>query len=528
MPRLKYLKYAVASYVVLSSFHRLSNEKFIIQSFSPNHNGGGGGAIARNNNHTAVRQLRQQQQQKFCPYCPYQETTCIDHVHFLMRQFQVSEEEVKRNKNIASRCSTPYAGDYEFCPHCTYSEWKLCADQVKNLVENSNAGTTEENAMNGELVRSRCEMPRIGHNVYATEDEPSIILHVGPHKTGTTALQSFIYHLIYTNNETVFLRDNLRIPIYDELPGVFAKEGVGLNLPHCMVENYKRDGGQMNPSMCDPMRKAFPEFLRDAYDKGQNVLIVAEDFDRKEIDYDRLQFYLRPYKRVKVLVGYRRLHDWLPSWYNQIVDHYSAKYAQDELYYPSFVEWLDKTHHSFMEKHAIEVAARYRRLDIVESVEFLNIHQIPDLIEYFFCTKLRAKAVCQAIKDGAKPPKLNIGTDHEYGRVAIKASLVGKIKANLHRPLTLIRAARQLKSYVEKNGANETLPRICPAEKLSEKIFRTERKNERKFFPEWYEYQGGDEGLRKSFDAAVKKKFCSYDTDKILEMGLLDSIFKDM
>lgn len=61
---------------------------------------------------------------------------------------------------------------------------------------------------------------------------------------GTTAMQDLIYGLMHKNS-TVFSKDNIRVPTYDELPGVFGKEGVGLNLPHCSLKNYKEDGGQM-------------------------------------------------------------------------------------------------------------------------------------------------------------------------------------------------------------------------------------------------------------------------------------------
>ena len=50
---------------------------------------------------------------------------------------------------------------------------------------------------------------------------------------------------------------------------------------------------------------------------------------------------------------------------------------------------------------------------------------------------------------------------------------------------------------------------------------------EQQYFPQWYESQGGDDGLRKAFDKA-KPKLCSMDEEKILASGLLDSIFEDL
>ena len=121
---------------------------------------------------------------------------------------------------------------------------------------------TREEAIKKDDIIDHCTAPPIYHKIYSKEEEeeePHIVFHVGPHKTGTTALQAFIYDLIYVN-DTIFPRDNYRVPSYEELPGVFAKEGVGLNLPHCSLTHYKRSGGQNNRDMCERMRTRDPLF----------------------------------------------------------------------------------------------------------------------------------------------------------------------------------------------------------------------------------------------------------------------------
>jgi len=52
-------------------------------------------------------------------------------------------------------------------------------------------------------------------------------------------------------------------------------------------------------------------------------------------------------------------------------------------------------------------------------------------------------------------------------------------------------------------------------------------KQERKYFPTWYESQGGDEGLRKEFENS-KYKLCSMDDERILASGILDPIFEEL
>lgn len=345
-------------------------------------------------------------------------------------------------------------------------------------------------------------------------------------------MQAFIYESMFTTNNTFFLEDNIRVPTYSDLPGAFGKgrgkEGVSLNLAHCSLDNYVKSGGYMTQKMCSDMRSTYPRFIEDAYNKSQTVLIVAEDFDRIEIDHERLRFFLWPYKKIKIVVMYRRLHDWLPSWYNQIMKHYTKVYAKGEEDYPSFVEWLEANYDKFEEIHAIKLADRYRKIEYVKSVDVINMHEVAatsNLIEHFFCDHLHANAACRAIKDGAKPSKSNIGTDHEYERLTIKASIGKKIPTSLNKPLDIIRATRHMKTKSEEMNVHTTLPRICPNKELIDKILQTEIEHERTFFPEWFESQGGEAGMRQSFEKAVKKKFCSLDVDQIFASGILDPVF---
>lgn len=491
------LKYIVASYVVLLGLHRFANEKFILESF---------------HSHGPTSRKRPSSNQPISASAHENNTIAI-------------HSELDR---VPPSQAAPEDDDYvvgEFCPHCTFNTDSLCIDRVNYLMQRYNIG--EKSAKNNKQVLERCMAPPIPHKLYAEEDEPSVIIHAGPHKTATTALQAFMYDLIFTN-ETIFQKDKLRVPNYDELPGVFGKEGVGLNLAHCSLEDYKNSGGTMNIGMCAPMREAFPKFMQEAYNKSENILIVAEDFDRVELDIKRLRFFIRPYKQVKIVVMYRRLHDWLPSFYNQIVDLYTLIYAKGEEEYPSFVEWLEKNYDKFEQMHAIMLADFYQKIDYVKSVDIINMHEVAangNLIDHFFCDHLHAKSACQAIKDGAKPSKSNIGVDHEYERLTIKASLGKKIPTSLNKPIDITRATRHMKTKAEELNVHGTLPRICPNKDLLDRILQTEIEHERTFFPEWFESQGGEAGIRQSFQKAVKKKFCSLDVDQIFASGILDSVF---
>lgn len=414
-------------------------------------------------------------------------------------------------------------GPGQFCLFCQWSKISMCGTRLGFLMTKYEMNETAAKAS----LRDRCATPTIPHNVYAEDDEPSIILQVGPHKTGTTALQSFIYNIAKARN-AVLLEDNLRIPLTHELPGTFDGEGVGLILPHCSINRHKRDGGQMSEAMCGPMRETFPQFVVDAYNKSQNILVVAEDFDRPEINFNRLHFFLQPYKKIKVISTYRRMHDWLPSWYNQIVDHYKMEYAKGNDTYPSILDWLEEKYDRFLLSHGVTLAERFKGYEFIESVHLINMHDMGDsLVETFFCDILQAKATCNAIKDGARPPKSNIGYDHEYQRLAIAAKRAGLIPASsLEKKVKIRQVSRFFMEQVEQT--NTSLPRLCPSSEMMQMIFAQELEHESKYFPKWFESQGGEDALRKSFEKAVRKKFCVYDVQKIFDTGIMNDIFKQV
>ncbi len=456
----------------------------------------------------------------------YSDTSHYEHGRDALAPYtiEIHNSVALRSSNVTKLNTTEYEPG-QFCDGCAWNKGTTrCGERLEYLVTKYDANETE--ARESLMDNFNCTVPTIYHKVYSEENEPSIILHVGPHKTGTTALQSFIYELAKANN-TIFLQDNLRIPTREELPGVSDGAGIGLNLAYCSVENYKKGGGQMNRGMCAPMQDAFPKFVLDAYNKSQNILVVAEDFDIVGIDFSRLHNFLLPYKRIKIISTYRRLHEWLYSWYNQIVNAYRLKYATGDEKYPTFVEWLDNFD-EIVQRHGVAVAERYNIYNFVESVHLINMHDVGDSVpENFFCNILQTEAVCNAIKDGARPRHENIGHDHEYERIAIEAKLAGKIpEKKVTRKVTLTRSAAFLKKEIDQK--NITLPIICPSEEIMGKMFQHAVEHEKKYLLEWHESQGGEEGLRDALKKDGQMKMCAYDTAKILDEGILDDIFNTM
>ena len=405
-----------------------------------------------------------------------------------------------------------------FCKTCSFNDRISCNERMQFLMGKHKL--SESNARE-EL------MPACGIDYY---NEPYVLMHAGPHKTGTTTIQSFLYRTALWRNASYLQQDKFAIPTFLELPGAFGDIGCMLNFAHCMIRGFAKEGGQMNVAMCNRLRKTFPPFLRKHYNQSQHVLLVAEDLDRMTIDHTRMQFYLKPYRRFRIIVAYRRLHSWLPSWYNQIVDLYQGKYVQNETRFPSFVEWIDEQYDKFLQVHAMAVAARYENSGKFESVQILNLHEKTPLLEQIFCKYVPfADATCQAVREGARESNPNRGRGHEWERLATFAFHRGKIK-DYHRVIA--------PSVIEKmvNGAKQRgifgedvtdYPKICLNETFMDQLLKKEIEQETKYFPEWYVSQGGEGGLRIDFEKS-KHKLCSMDVDKILDEGILDPIFDEI
>lgn len=68
-----------------------------------------------------------------------------------------------------------------FCPHCDYHKDATCDQRVAFLMRTYQIDESE--ARNNHVVRERCRYPPpVWLPTFAIEEEPAVILHVGPHK----------------------------------------------------------------------------------------------------------------------------------------------------------------------------------------------------------------------------------------------------------------------------------------------------------------------------------------------------------
>jgi hypothetical protein len=141
----------------------------------------------------------------------------------------------------------------------------------------------------------------------------NFILHIGTHKTGSTALQSFLFA-----NRQQLLAQGVLYPI----------TGLANNAHHTVAWTVKADNVEKTTAL-------FSEIEKEAASSGvENILLSSEEFEFIRNPYKLQRFFLhRP--KIKVVLFIRRPDFYLESEYNQHVKMYELRYKYDiyRLYY---------------------------------------------------------------------------------------------------------------------------------------------------------------------------------------------------
>lgn len=141
----------------------------------------------------------------------------------------------------------------------------------------------------------------------------NFILHIGTHKTGSTALQSFLFA-----NKTILLKQGVLYPT----------TGLVNNAHHNVAWTVKADDLVKTKAL-------FSEIEKEAAALGvENILLSSEEFEFIR-NPSKLQRFFSHFPRIKVILFIRRPDFYLESEYNQHVKMYELRYQYDihRLYY---------------------------------------------------------------------------------------------------------------------------------------------------------------------------------------------------
>ena len=135
---------------------------------------------------------------------------------------------------------------------------------------------------------------------------PRAIVHVGPHKVGSTSLQAALQQ-----HRQGFARDN-----FDLLPdrfesGFFDGPKSGANVANCL------SGKPRGATNCTRVLDQLGRFLDHARRAKRGVILSSEEFDRPDVDMPALATALRGFETT-IVVMHRPYFEWLQSYYSEL------------------------------------------------------------------------------------------------------------------------------------------------------------------------------------------------------------------
>ena len=349
--------------------------------------------------------------------------------------------------------------------------------------------------------------------------KPHLFLHVGPQKTASSTLQSTLDKLSSLTHE---LKDDNFYYMH------IAPEAGDFD---CETDNW---GGFHNCKASDKLKS----LIRKTRDEGKNLLLTDENLDenfvkglRDAIDDDDWN--------VTVIVMYRRIHEWLLSWYNQINKTTNIDSKGDVLFNDEGVPY--RTEHKHWPDHGgIRVPnfstwykeyTRYRKptelVDMHRSIKFYNLynesfkndvrlynmHNEGDLVTDFICNIIGATNACKKYQNNLEVYEIkenNSSIDLDHDIVAVHAYEQGHID----KTLTRTGVSEAVTTYIKESG--KIIPRKCEPEVTdqirnwlvdSEKVMSGDQN--------WSKIKE-DELLQVYESYTTKGKLCDVDKDAIL------------
>ena len=336
---------------------------------------------------------------------------------------------------------------------------------------------------------------------------PRAIVHVGPHKTGSTSLQIAI---LDSRNE--LQKDGY---VLSHVAGHFTTHK---NLSNLAV--YLRGARSHKPPGIWNTQTwpSFLEFLSVHHNKG--IVMSSEEFDVPNLDIAALKQALQEWN-TQIVVTYRRYFEYLPSVFTEI--------KEKQMRSVQFVDWFeqDELSHYYTELHTYHVVKRYQRY-FADDVLIMNLHDPspwPDLNANFFCGFVhQAPHTCTAFRDrAARVPSKHASPRQliaylELVLAAQEQGILGQsIDIHAIANLAMQRWERTLHRRLE------DWPKRCLTAPVLHALLRASLDYESQLVPDWY----NEADLRAKFVVASQTvgMLCSVDTAAALQSPDWDGWF---
>lgn len=332
------------------------------------------------------------------------------------------------------------------------------------------------------------------------------VLHIGPHKTGTSALQASLLGM-----PKALEADNYRI--LKEMPGIAPGPKAAAFLAHCFIDESERGRGRHKAGWdgCpEDKRKeileAFEKFI--TYDT-KNLIISSEEFDRRTFDVAAFhEYFVKHNLKVHVVAYYRRYYDWLRSYHNQ--------YAKHGLITKDLIEWLTVEEIDNMQGIFTEAAVkRYIPFRDV-NVTIVNIHGLKEKnltsLSSFACEHIPGESdhMCReakAAKARSSNPSVNLDRYILAQFLEQKGGLEKSFLSKINDKITAASASWW-----------SDLPKKCLADDVKDKLLDVSIQIEKALTPEaWHNGDDGIKNLRSDFEQKAKSQLCSIDAEAVIE-----------
>jgi len=360
--------------------------------------------------------------------------------------------------------------------------------------------------------------------IILNKSQQHAVVHVGPHKTGSTSLQHLIYQ-VHRNRES----DRYFIPF---IPG---PQGNNKNMANIAFSLQDEETNQRD-------KRSFPAFKAFLSNNNASCVLSSEEFAQPSVNISRLKNALEPKYKVTIIVVYRRYFEWMASLYSEL----HKKPLKNEVYLqslqafeancPSFVQWIRPILTSLIrtgkgDSHLDSttllpstVAARYQ--EYFNDVRILNMHEDEPFAVRFFCNMLYTKSdtVCQKVKRSNNVFKaLNTRATDLGDGVRLRSAAKAK---GIIRKLDMI-GVKQVQSFI---AQNKGLPRNCLRTEEVDFLWQFSLKQEKKMTPTWFARSGGGEpNLKAAFEKFQEKGvLCSLNVTAVLTDSLFLEFLDDV
>ena len=344
--------------------------------------------------------------------------------------------------------------------------------------------------------------------------KPIAIVHVGPHKTGSSTIQQSLVSKRGSMEQDNYL--------------VYPKEGRNRKetafLAHCFVEDKSElhwvgctEEGSGRSKKRDDVVGEFESFVQSALDENQNIILSSEEFDFPSFNFTAFQSYLVPSFQVKVVMTYRRFYDYFISFYNQMLKN--GQVRDENNFFLSFGDWVlsdDKIFEIYQSQHTYEVYERYKQYDGDLSISVMNMHNSlneQSIVADFFCNHVSdATNTCEVVTNSSDK------TENPSKSSFLDRIFIDDLYRYYNGTSDILSQKNNRAKIVEKFLNMTSFPLRCPSAELKERLLSVSIKAEKALTAEsWYTSDDGIKSLMEDFEKKMNTtKFCVADVEQIV------------